>query len=94
MEVFTLCNCENITNSYVAHCEYSFGKPWPFDLNFCNKELLIGAGEQTGCPYGVITARVRTYDGRLCFHRCVSVQLLGGYPIPGLGRGVPHLRSG
>ena len=36
------------------------------------------------------TARVRTYDGRLCFHRCVSVQLgggtrsslgWGGYPI-------------
>ena len=36
-----------------------------------------------------ITARVRsTYDGRLCFHRCVSVQLSGGgYPISGLGRG-------
>ena len=35
----------------------------------------------------IFTARVRsTYDGRLCFHRCVSVQLSGG--------GVPHLRSG
>ena len=37
---------------------------------------------------GFFTARVRTYDGRLCFHRCVSVQLLGGgtpslsIPIP------------
>ena len=30
------------------------------------------------------------YDGRLCFHRCMSVQLWGGYPISGLGRGVPH----
>ena len=36
----------------------------------------------------IFTACVRTYDGRLCFHRCVSVQLCGGgYPIPGLGRG-------
>ena len=26
----------------------------------------------------IFTARVRTYDGRLCFHRCVSVQ--GGGP--------------
>ena len=42
----------------------------------------------------VITARVHTYDGRLCFHRCVSVQLSGGYPVPSLGGGVPHLRSG
>ena len=43
----------------------------------------------------IFTARVHTYDGRLCFHRCVSVQLSeGGYPIPGLGRGVPHPRSG
>ena len=25
-------------------------------------------------PLTVITARVRTYDGRLCFHRCVSVR--------------------
>ena len=33
----------------------------------------------------LVTARVRsTYDGRLCFHRCVSVQLLrgGGLPHP------------
>ena len=43
----------------------------------------------------IITARVRsTYDGRLCFHRCVSLQLLGGFPITGLERGVPHHRSG
>ena len=46
----------------------------------------------------IFTARVRTYDGRSCFHRCVSVQLSGGagggYPIPSLGRGVPHPRSG
>ena len=43
----------------------------------------------------IITARVRTYDGRLCFHRCVSVQLSGGgYPIPSLSRGIPHPRSG
>ena len=35
----------------------------------------------------IITTRVRTYDGRLCFHKCVSVQLSGGYPISGLGRG-------
>ena len=38
----------------------------------------------------MFTARVRTYNGRLCFHRCVSVQLPwggGGYPISGLGRG-------
>ena len=51
-------------------------------------------------PLPVITARVRTYDGRLCFHRCVSVQggshlsdFRGG--LPGLrfsGRGVPGLR--
>ena len=32
----------------------------------------------------IITARVRTYDGRLCFHRCVSVQ---GRGVPGPGRG-------
>ena len=31
----------------------------------------------------VITARVCMYDGRLCFHRCVSVQ--GG--VPGLSKG-------
>ena len=42
----------------------------------------------------IFTAHIHTYDGRLHFHRCVSVQLLGGYPIPGLGRGVPHPRSG
>ena len=32
------------------------------------------------------TAHVRsTYDGRLCFHKCVSVQLSGrGGPVPGL----------
>ena len=54
----------------------------------------------------LVTARVRTYDGRLCFHRCVSVQLWGGgYPVPSIGRGgtpsqvwlgegLPHLRSG
>ena len=37
----------------------------------------------------IVTACVRTYDGRLCFHRCVSVQLSGGgvYPIPGLDGG-------
>ena len=36
----------------------------------------------------IITARVRTYDGRLCFHRCVSVQLSGGgYHVVSLGRG-------
>ena len=51
-----------------------------------------------GLPCFLITARVRTYDGRLCFHRCVSVQLsggggtpsqvwVGGYPISGLGGG-------
>ena len=45
--------------------------------------------------YCLFTARVRTYDGRLCFHRCVSVQLSGrGYPVPNLDRGVPHPRSG
>ena len=46
----------------------------------------------------LFTARVRsTYDGRLCFHRCVSVQLLGGggYPIPGLrGYPIPGLDGG
>ena len=38
--------------------------------------------------------------GRYCFHRCLSVNIsvgwgVGGgvYPILGLGRGVPHLRS-
>ena len=38
----------------------------------------------------LVTARVRsTYDGRLCFHRYVSVQLWGGgwYPISSLDRG-------
>ena len=44
------------------------------------------------------TARVRsTYDGRLCCHRCVSVQLSGGggVPCPRSGSwGVPHPRSG
>ena len=30
------------------------------------------------------TARVRTYDGRLCFHRCVSVQ---GGGVPGFSKG-------
>ena len=58
--------------------------------------------KQLGCFFDVFlfifTARVRTYDGRLCFHRCVSVQLWGGggwYPISGLmvGRGLPHPRS-
>ena len=34
------------------------------------------------------------YDGRLCFRRCVSVQLSKwGYPIQLTGRGVPHPRS-
>ena len=54
---------------------------------------------------GLVCYRPRTkYDGRLCFHRCVSVQLSGwgvfhkadqgaGYPIPGPG-GVPHLADG
>ena len=50
----------------------------------------------------LITARARsTYNGRLCFHRCVSVQLsgLGGYPNQGrTGAGevprVPQARSG
>ena len=40
--------------------------------------------------HSIFTARVRsTYDGKLCFHRCVSVQLLGGgrYPMPGLDGG-------
>ena len=54
----------------------------------------------------IFTACVRsTYDGRLCFHRCVSVQLSGvggvssprsvggGYPIPGLWVGGIHPRS-
>ena len=56
----------------------------------------------------MFTVRVcSTYDGRLCFHRCVSVQLSGGevtpsqvwgqaggagYPIPGLdGGGYPGI---
>ena len=30
----------------------------------------------------LVTARVRTYDGRLCFHRCVSVQLSGAGGTP------------
>ena len=38
----------------------------------------------------IFTARVRTYDGRLCFHRCVSVQ---GGGVPGPGRGGPRSRS-
>ena len=50
--------------------------------------------------YLLITARVRTYDGRLCFHRCVSVQGAGSQVsdfwggIPGLrfSGGVPGLR--
>ena len=60
------------------------------------------------CDTSFFTARVRsTYDGRLCFHRCVSVQLSGwgvphprsgwggGYPISGLDDGgVPYPRSG
>ena len=39
----------------------------------------------------IFTARVRTYDGRLCFHRCVSVHEGG---VPGLRflGGVPGLR--
>ena len=47
----------------------------------------------------VITARVRTYDGRLCFHRCVSVQG-GGYPVSVKGKffdtrfGLIHVQAG
>ena len=48
----------------------------------------------------VITARVRTYDGRLCFHRCVSVQggsqvkvQVGGGAQVQVGRGGPRSRS-
>ena len=56
-------------------------------------------------PMSIFNARVRTYDGRLFFHRCVSVQLsggggftpskvwVGGIPRP-RSRGIPHLRSG
>ena len=43
----------------------------------------------------IFTARIRSMTGRYCFHRCLSVNISGGgYPISGLGRGVPHLRSG
>ena len=45
----------------------------------------------------IITVRVRTYDGRLCFHRCVSVQLSGGVPHSRSGRGgipIPGLAGG
>ena len=37
----------------------------------------------------IITARVRTYDGRLCFHKCVSVQGggAGAGGGPGLSKG-------
>ena len=38
----------------------------------------------------LFTARVRTYDGRLCFYRCVSVQ--GGVPGLRFLGGVPGLR--
>ena len=37
--------------------------------------------------FQIITARVRTYDGRLCFHRCVSVRGGGGGGVPGLSKG-------
>ena len=43
----------------------------------------------------LFTARIRSMTGRYCFHRCLSVNILGGVPHPGLdGGGVPHLRSG
>ena len=41
--------------------------------------------------------RPRTkYEGRYCFHRCLSVNISGGrgYPILGLSGGVSHSRSG
>ena len=46
-----------------------------------------------------VTTRIHsTYDGRLCFHRCVSVQLLGGWGAPSqvwmVGGVLPHPRSG
>ena len=61
------------------------------------------SGPESGPENHIFTARVRTYDGRLCFHRCVSVQggwggtrsqIFGG--VPGLrfsgGEGLPGLR--
>ena len=33
-------------------------------------------------------------DGRLYFHFVYTCRGGGQYPVPGLGRGVPHLRSG
>ena len=47
--------------------------------------------DNTGFSLSVITARVRTYDGRLCFHRCVSVQE-GGSQVSDFQGGVPGLR--
>ena len=51
-----------------------------------------------------ITTCIRSMTGRYCFHRCLSVNISGGYPIqvwmvggytiPGLAGGVPHSRSG
>ena len=45
----------------------------------------------------IFTARVRsTREGNVLIRVCVSVHTCrgGGYPISGLGRGVPHLRFG
>ena len=38
-----------------------------------------------------VTALIRSMTGRYCFHRCLSINISGGYPIPGLGwRGTPY----
>ena len=50
--------------------------------------------------HSIFTARVRTYDGRLCFHRCVSVQGRGGVPVSVKGKffdtrfGLIHVQTG
>ena len=72
-----------------------------FDVLFRSLVILFGvvslgaAGVATalGMSTGIVTARVRTYDGRLCFHRCVSVQGgEGGYQVSDFRGGVPGLR--
>ena len=59
---------------------------------FCNLSLVtkkerprtsFGSKKSSFIVLYIFTAHVRTYDGRLCFHRCVSVQLSGGgVPCP------------
>ena len=93
-------------NSPKGHCMCGIFRKLEHLLSWGNKvtgsfhSILIGVEKGHQHTYSLTDSNYRSrtkYEGRYCFHRCLSVYISGGgrrgFPIPDPGGGVPHPMS-